>query len=141
MIYSKVGLALTESFESCRLVAYQDSGGRWTIGYGHTAGVKEGDTCTQEQAEQWLSEDIQWASSVVNKNVTVTLTQQEFDALVDFVYNLGSGNFENSTLLELLNSGDYAGAAEQFERWNKVHGTIIAGLVRRRLTEESEFKS
>ena len=91
------GQALTESFEGCRLVAYQDQNGVWTIGYGHTQGVAAGMTCTQEQAQAWLLEDIQWAVSVVNSQVTVSLTQNEFNALVDFVYNVGSGNFTSST--------------------------------------------
>jgi lysozyme len=84
MEYSLDGLHLTESFEGCRLEAYLDSVGVPTIGYGHTHGVTLGMTCTQEQAEQWLQQDIQVAAQAVSRMVTVTLTQPEFDALVDF---------------------------------------------------------
>jgi lysozyme len=139
VVYSKAGLALTESFEGVRLVAYQDQVGRWTIGYGHAEGVHEGDTCTQEQAEQWLEQDVQWAESVVNNHVTIPLTQTQFDALVDFVFNVGSGNFEHSSLLELVNTGDFEQAAQQFEKWSHAGGVVVAGLLRRRIAEEQEF--
>lgn len=139
MQYSLDGLHLTERFEGCRLEAYRDSVGVLTIGYGHTAGVKEGDTCTQEQAERWLQEDIQAAANAVNKYVNVSLTQGEFDALVDFTFNLGSGSLQHSTLLRLLNSGDPEDAAKEFERWDKAGGKVVAGLLRRRQAEESEF--
>ena len=140
MDYSRNGLALTEQFESCRLSAYPDSKGVPTIGYGHTAGVQLGDTCTQAQAETWLLEDVAWAASVVNSQVTVPLTQNEFDSLVDFIYNVGSGNFEGSTMLKLLNEQNYAAAAEQFIRWDKAAGVEIAGLLRRRQSEEELFE-
>ena len=139
MIYSKNGLHLTEQFESCRLVAYQDSKGIWTIGWGHTFGVYEGLTCTRDQADAWLLEDIQSAAGTVNRMVTVSLTQDEFDALTDFVFNAGSGNFSGSTMLRLLNQGNYAGASEQFEKWDHSGGVEIAGLLRRRKAEEGEF--
>jgi lysozyme len=87
MEYSKTGLLLTVQFESCRLVAYQDSNGIWTCGWGHTFGVHAGTTCTQEQADAWLLEDVQSAVGSVNRLVTAPLTQNEFDAVVDFVFN------------------------------------------------------
>jgi len=139
MIYSKNGLHLTEQFESCRLVAYQDSKGIWTIGWGHTFGVHEGLTCTRDKADAWLLEDIQSAAGTVNRMLTVSLTQDEFDALTDFVFNAGSGNFSGSTMLRLLNQGNYAGASEQFEKWDHSGGVEIAGLLRRRKAEEGEF--
>lgn len=139
MTYSKDGLYLTEQFEGCRLKAYQDSGLVWTIGYGHTRGVVPGMTCTQEQAEQWLAEDIAWAVGRVNEDVHVPLTQGEFDALVDFVFNCGAGNFEHSTLLKLVNAGDMEHAALEFERWDRAGGTVVAGLLRRRQTETELF--
>lgn len=141
MTYSKDGLHLTEQFEGCRLVAYPDQGGVPTIGYGHTFNVSLGDTCTQEQAEAWLQEDIGAAVDVVNRFVKVPLTQGEFDALVDFEFNLGAKSLRDSTLLRLLNAGNYAGASEQFERWDKCNGQVVAGLLRRRLAEEAEFKA
>ncbi len=140
MNYSEAGLELTEQSEGCRLVAYRDSAGVLTIGYGHTRGVVEGMTCTQAQAEAWLREDIHAAIADVNRLVKVPLTQGEFDALVDFDFNLGGGALRGSTLLRLLNDGDHAGAAEQFERWSKAGGHVLAGLLRRRLAEEAEFK-
>ena len=139
MNYSKGGEQVTKQFEGCKLTAYQDQVGVWTIGYGHTRGVTSGMTCTQEQAESWLQEDIQWAVDAVNSNVVVALTQGEFDALVDFVFNLGVGNFKQSDLLRLLNMGDYTAAAAQFPRWDIAGGNAVAGLLRRRLAEKSEF--
>lgn len=139
MKYSKNGLQITEQFEGCRLVAYQDQVGVWTIGYGHTRGVHAGMTCTMAQAEAWLLEDVASAEADVNTHVAVPLTQGEFDALVDFTFNLGSGSFNGSTLLKLLNKGDYQDAAEQFARWDKAGGKEVAGLLRRRLAEKQEF--
>jgi lysozyme len=139
--YSKTGLQLTEQFEGLRLTAYQDQVGRWTIGYGHTAGVQAGDTCTQEQAEAWLQQDVSWAVQTVNMYVKIALTQGEFDALVDFVFNLGSGTFQHSGLLTLVNQRQFAPAAIEFEKWDHAGGQVVAGLLRRRLAEEAEFKS
>ena len=137
--YSATGLALTEGFESCRLSAYQDSNGIWTIGWGHTASVQPGDTCTQAQADAWLQQDIQWAASVVNNDVTVSLTQAEFDALTDFTYNVGSGHFASSTLLKDINSGNFASVVHDLELWDLAAGAVCAGLLRRRVAEANEF--
>lgn len=139
MKYSLFGLRLTESFEGDRLRAYQDSRGIWTIGYGHTAGVYPGMTCTQEQAESWLAQDIAWAETEVNRLVKVPLTQSEFDALVDFTFNCGAGSFEHSTLLVLLNHNDHAKAAQEFVKWDKAGGVELPGLLRRRRAEAEEF--
>lgn len=139
--YSKTGLALTEQFEGCKLLAYQDGGGVWTIGYGHTIGVKAGDTCTQEQAEAWLLQDVQNAASEVNTHVTTPINQEEFDALTDFVFNLGNGNFQNSSLLRDINSGNFANTAADFEKWNKVGSRFCVGIMRRRVAEAAEFNS
>jgi GH24 family phage-related lysozyme (muramidase) len=98
-----------------------------------------GMTCTQDQAEQWLQQDIQVAAQAVNRMVTVTLTQPEFDALVDFTFNLGTGSLQKSTLLRLLNAGDYKGAAAEFDKWDKAGGKVMAGLLRRRQSEEQMF--
>jgi lysozyme len=142
MQYSKEGLELTKSFESCRLTAYRDIKGVLTIGYGHTGDdVTEGLTWTQNQADMQLIEDLRRAENMVNSCVTVELTQGEFDSLVDLVFNIGSGNFKTSTMLKLLNDGDYSGAANQFELWDHASGQVIAGLLRRRLAEEKEFNS
>ena len=142
MQYSKKGLALTEGFESCRLTAYQDVKGVWTIGYGHTGPeVVAGLVWTQDQADTALVCDTQHAVNTVNRLVTAPMTQGVFDSLVDFVFNVGSGNFAGSTLLKLLNSGDTESAAQQFERWDYAGGVQIAGLLRRREAEANEFTS
>jgi lysozyme len=141
MTYSKDGLHLTEQFEGCRLHAYQDSGGVWTIGYGHTHDVNQWSTCDEARAQGWLLEDITSAAHEVNRLVRVPLTQLEYDALVDFQFNTGalSKGEKDCTLLRLLNAGDYHGAAAQFERWDKVKGVELAGLLKRRKAEEAEF--
>lgn len=141
MRYSKSGLQLTERFEGCRVAAYQDSRGIWTIGYGHTNGVHAGMTCTQAQAEAWLSRDVSWAESEVNRLVHVPLTQGEFDGLVDFTFNCGAGNFDHSTLLRLVNENDPARAAAEFEKWDRAGGVELPGLLRRRKAEAAEFQN
>jgi len=141
MTYSKSGLQLTEQFEGCRLTAYQDSVGVWTLGFGHTAHVVPGQTCTLEEAEAMLIADTAWAESIVNHVVTVQLTQGEFDALVDFTFNLGSGNFSHSTLLALVNKNDMTDAANEFQKWDRAGGQVVAGLLRRRMAEQATFNS
>ena len=141
MEYSPQGILLTKGFESCKLDAYLDSAGIATLGWGHTAGVQLGDTCTQEQADEWLQADVQSAVYAVNHYVAINLSQPEFDSLTDFVFNLGAGNFANSTLLRKLNCGDLIGASLEFERWDHAGGVELAGLLRRRKAEEAEFKS
>lgn len=138
--YGGKGLALTEQFEGCRLTAYQDQVGVWTIGYGHTGPeVCAGLTVTLEQASALLQKDVSNAAEFVNKAVMVALTQEEFDALVDFVFNLGAGAFAKSTLLRMLNAGDYAAAAAQFAAWDRAGGVVVAGLLRRRQAETALF--
>jgi lysozyme len=139
MKYSQSGLQLTERFEGCRLVAYQDQVGVWTIGFGHTRGVYAGMTCTQAQAEQWLQEDTAICEQNVNQHVRISITQSEFDALCDFSFNLGCAALDGSSLLRLLNTGNFAGAAKAFEQWDHAGGKVVAGLLRRRLAEEAEF--
>ncbi|KJJ61565.1 muraminidase [Pseudomonas sp. 10B238] len=138
---SQKGLDLIKSFEGLRLSAYKDVVGVVTIGYGTTSGVKMGDTITKERAEELLREDVKRFEEQVLRLVKMPLTQGQFDALTSFVYNLGAGSLSNSTLLRLLNAGDYAGAAAQFERWNKAGGKVLAGLVRRRAAERALFES
>jgi lysozyme len=141
MQYSKDGLALTEQFEGCRLDAYQDQGGVWTNGYGNTHGVVPGSTITQGQADSDLLANVQNSVNDINQLVTVRLTQGEFDALVDFDFNLGRGRLAGSSLLRLLNAGDVAGAAAQFEAWDLCDGKKVAGLLRRRFAEKDRFQS
>ena len=142
MIYSKQGLALTESFESCQLTAYADPvrNGIPTIGYGHTGpDVHLGMTCTLQQAQDWLEADIHWAANVVSNTVHVSLTQGEFDALVDLCFNIGAHAFATSTLVALLNASDFNGAALEIDKWDHANGKVIAGLLRRREAETAMF--
>ena len=139
MQYSKQGMALTEQFESCRLEAYQDSKGVWTIGWGHTLGVEQGMTCSQIQADQWLLDDVQLAANAVNQLVKGGMTQEEFDALTDFVFNVGIGNFQKSTLLADMNANNVQGAIDEFEKWDMSGGQHVAGLLRRRDAEKALF--
>lgn len=142
MQYSKTGLTLTEQFESCKLTSYPDVKGVPTIGWGHTGtDIHLGMSCTQEQADTWLLEDVQTAVGAVNRLVNVSLTQNEFDALVDFTFNCGVTAFAGSTMLKLLNIGNHAGAAHQFEQWDHASGKVVAGLLRRRIAEEQEFNT
>jgi lysozyme len=139
--YSEKGLALTQQFEGLRLTAYQDSVGVWTIGYGHTgADVHSGLTITQEQASAFLLQDVASAVATVNRLVTVALTQNQFDALVDFVFNAGSGSFAGSTLLRELNASKIEAAAAQFSRWVYAGGKELPGLVKRRNAEADLFR-
>ena len=142
MIYSKSGVQLTQQFESCRLIAYQDVKGILTVGWGHTGPeVVEGYTVTQVQADMQLVVDMHNAMSAVNRLVTVMLTQGEFDALVDFAFNCGCSAFAGSTMLKLLNAGSMQAAALEFAKWDHASGVVVAGLLRRRLAEVQEFNS
>lgn len=143
MIPSQHCYDLIKKFEGCELVSYPDpaTGDKpWTIGYGHTKDVVSGMTISQEQADEFLKEDVIHSVETVNRLVTTDLKQCEFDALVDFVYNCGQGNFAGSTLLKKINANDMEGAALEFQKWNKANGTILAGLIRRRLAEKELFK-
>lgn len=131
---------LERNFEGCELRAYQDSGGVWTIGYGHTNGVHEGMQCTLAQAENWLKNDLKIAETAVANMVHVPLSQGEFDALVDFAFNLGIQRLRSSTLLFLLNLGEYQKAAAEFDKWDRCGGKIMAGLLRRREAETKVFE-
>lgn len=139
MQYSDDALDLTVQSEGCMLNAYQDSVGVWTIGYGHTNGVCPGDSITPAQAVAYLREDLDIASAAVSRLVLVELSQGQFDALTDFVFNLGAGALEHSTLLALLNQGDYEGADQEFAKWVHAGGKVISGLVTRRRKEAALF--
>ncbi|MFJ2455290.1 lysozyme [Pseudomonas protegens] len=139
MRISQRGVALIKSFEGLRLSSYQDSVGVWTIGYGTTRGVTAGMRITADQAERMLQNDISRFEPDLDRLVKVPLSQNQWDALMSFTYNLGATNLASSTLLKLLNGGDYAGAADQFPRWNKAGGQVLAGLTRRRAAERAMF--
>jgi len=140
--YSAKGLALTRSFEGLRLNAYQDSGGIWTIGFGHTGPeVHAGMSLTEPEAESLLRADLAESVACINRAVTRDLTQNQFDALVDFCFNAGRGSFERSTLLRKVNAGDFTGAAEQFALWVHAGGKAVDGLIRRRAAEAAMFRA
>lgn len=143
---SEKGVALIKSFEGLNLTAYKDSVGVWTIGYGWTQPVDSkpisaGMTIKQDTAERLLKTGLVSYESDVSKLVKVKLNQGQFDALVSFAYNLGSRSLSTSTLLRKLNAGDYAGAADEFPRWNEAGGQVLAGLTRRREAERALFLS
>ena len=141
MQYSQPGLMVTERGEGCVLKPYQDQGGVWTDGYGNTHGVvPNGPPITPEQAAADLMRNVQSAVNTVNSLVTVPVSQNQFDALVDFTFNVGATAFANSTLLRLLNSGDYGGADAEFAKWDLIRGKKSAGLDNRRAAEAGEFE-
>ena len=141
--YMKVhNIDIIKKHEGLRLEAYLPTpNDGWTIGYGHTHTTKQGMKITAGQAESLLRKDIIWVEKAVNTLVVVPLTQNQFDALASFVFNVGEGAFSTSTLLRLLNSGDYEGAANQFLRWNKQKGRVLNGLTKRREEERKLFLS
>ncbi len=139
--YSDAGLALTKEFEGLRLEAYRDSGGIWTIGYGHTGrDVCPGRRVSEFEAEVLLRADLRDAIACVNREVDVQIEQHQFDALVDFCYNVGRGNFEHSSLLGKVNLEDFAGATVHFGLWVNVDMKPVPGLVRRRAAEAAMFQ-
>jgi lysozyme len=147
MYISKQGLDLIKKFEGLRLKAYLCPAGVWTIGYGHTKGVYPGMVITEELADKFLIDDVWQFEREVESLVHVPITQGMFDALVSFAFNVGSDIDEDniaeglgdSTLLRKLNSGDYAGAADEFPKWNKSRGRVVRGLTVRRSAERALF--
>ena len=142
---STSGMALICSFEGLKLKAYDDGVGVWTIGFGTTIypngiKVKKGDTCTEAQAKAYMAHDLKKFESAVNSAVTVSINQNQFDALVSLAYNIGTSGFKNSTLVKKLNAGDIRGAAAQFDVWNKGGGKVMQGLVNRRAVERKLFE-
>lgn len=133
---SNNGLALIKKFEGCRLTAYQDSVGVWTIGYGHTSGVRKGQTITQIQADSFLKSDCANAEKSVNSYSKYNWNQNQFDALVSFTFNCGSGNLKT-----LLNNGQrtIAEISEKITAYNKAGGKVLQGLVNRRAAEKELF--
>ena len=138
---SQEGLALIKKFEGCRLESYRCSANVLTIGYGHTENVNEGDTITQEKADKLLKSDIESFEVYVNYSVMVELDQGQFDALVAWTFNLGTGNLRESTMLKKLNEADYTSVPNEMKRWNKAGGKTLDGLIRRRNAEALLFQS
>lgn len=134
MKMSENGLHLLEMREGSRTLAYKDTKGIWTIGVGHTGPeVKEGLRWTPAQIDEAFRKDVEWAEDAVNK-VKVPLTQYQFDALVSFVFNVGAGAFERSTMLKCLNKGDFHQACLEFDKWVKP-----PEIKSRRMSEKNQF--
>ena len=137
MKISDTGLTLIKKFEGCHLTAYKCPAGIWTIGFGHTAGVRQGDKITQEQADKFLIKDVEKAEKAVNAyENTYHYTQNEYDSLVSFTYNCGAGNFRN---LIKLGSRSKKIIAEKMLLYNKAGGVVLRGLTRRRQDEHALF--
>ncbi|MEJ5352453.1 MAG: lysozyme [Melioribacteraceae bacterium] len=140
---SENGIAIIKKYEGLRLQAYRCPAGLLTIGYGHTKTTKPGMVINKEMAELLLKQDLIEYEKAVNELVKVPLTQNQFDALISFIFNVGIGNFKKSTLLKKLNEWDYNGAAEEFMKWTKakVEGGYkeLPGLVKRRNEEKQLF--
>ncbi|WP_174888430.1 lysozyme [Candidatus Hamiltonella defensa] len=145
MDISPEGIARIQAFEGLKLTAYQCSADKWTIGYGHTAGVKAGDTMPPGQAEAFLREDITLICLQLDILLKVTVRQNQFDALGSLLFNIGVKAFAHSTLLGKLNAGDEAGAAAEFPKW--CYGTVkgkkvaLRGLMARRQQEKARFEA
>ena len=140
MNVSENGIRLVKHFEGCELKAYKCPAGILTIGYGHTgAGVSPGLVIDQARADMLLQSDLAEFAEGVSKLVRVNITQGQFDALISFSYNCGLNNLRTSTLLRKLNAGDYAGAADEFLRWNRAGKQVLGGLTRRRKAERELF--
>jgi lysozyme len=137
---------LVTEFEGFSACPYQDPAGVWTIGYGSTRDANGNPVCsttpsiTVTAARSLVDRDLRAAFAEVAADVKVALTPFQEGALADFVYNLGATNFRSSTLLRLLNAGDYAGAAAQFDRWDMAGGKVLAGLLRRRQAEDALYQ-
>ena len=136
---SDKGIYAIKKFEGCELIAYQDAVGVWTIGYGHTKGVSEGDIISSAQAEALLLKELKEYENYVHELVEVPLHQYQLDALVSWTYNLGPTNLKSSTMLKVLNEGKYNEVPDQMRRWNRAGGKVLEGLVKRRDYEARLF--
>lgn len=139
MTISDEGIELIKAFEGCKLFAYRDSVGVATIGYGHIKGVKMGQAITQQQAEQYLREDLQPCEKILNA-CGVNFRQEQFDALCSWVFNLGVTNFRNSTMLKYIMAGKPdIDITDQLVKWHNAGGKPLKGLKRRRIAEANLF--
>jgi lysozyme len=140
---SAAALDLIKRFEDLRLEAYLCPAGVWTIGWGHTAGVRQGDSITQQRAEELLDGDVTAVEDNLHKVIHVQLTEGQWDALVSLCFNLRGGAAALPRLAPRLvakvNSGDLAGAAEEFLDIDRANGQVLAGLARRREAERELF--
>ena len=130
---------MIKHFERCKLTAYQDQNSIQTIGWRHTAGVKKGDKWTQDKVDNTLLNDIDEFKGYVNHYVNVPLTQNQFDSLISWTYNIGTRGLKKSVMLTKLNEKKYDEVPSQMKRWNKAGGKVSRGLVRRRNAEAAMF--
>jgi len=141
------GIALIKSFEGCKLRAYQDSVGIWTVGYGATfyqdgSKIKSGDTLTQQQADELLSYHVDLFAEKVKPLIKGELSDNQFSALVSFAFNLGAGALAKSTLLKKVNANpEDASISSEFAKWDKAGGKQLRGLTRRRKAEADLYFS
>ena len=140
MRISEEGVALIKKFEGCELESYKCPAGVWTIGYGHTKGVKEGDSISMNEADEMLEKELIEYENYVDTLVTVPLTDYQRDALISWTYNLGPTNLKSSTLLRKLNEGDYDAVPHEMMRWTRAGGKELEGLVKRRTVEANMFQ-
>ena len=138
------GLALIRQFEGCRLAAYQDERGVWSIGYGHTRGVSHGQQITQEQAEQLFAQDVEMKSAAVDTaTFDVPTTDNQYAALCSLAFNIGTGNFAQSTTLRLHRAGNYQDAGDALLMWDEITIDGVrqkdAGLLQRRQAERALY--
>ena len=140
MKISQEGISLIKKFEGCELEAYKCAAGVWTIGYGHTEGVKPNDEMDKESAEELLALDLVVYEKSVSWIITTPMNQHQFDALVSFTFNLGETNLCSSTLRKVLNQEQYNEVPNQIRRWNKANGKVNDGLIRRREAEALLFE-
>ena len=134
------GVNFIKRLEGCKLTAYQDIGGTWTIGYGHTRGVKEGDEISPHIANSMLETDLIMFEIELNRLVRVDLEPNQYDALLSFIYNLGATNLKDSTLLQYVNERKFDLVPDEIRKWNKVDGEVSLGLTRRRQLEALKFE-
>ena len=136
---SQKGIDLIKSFEGCKLQSYKCPAGIWTIGYGTTLGIRPAMRITLQEAEDYLKRDLKQFEDCVNMLVKVVLTQNEFDALVSWTYNLGCGSLRKSTMLKYLNEGKKQFVTSEMVKWNKANGRVLKGLILRREAEAVLF--
>ena len=144
MKLSQNGVNFIKSHEALRLKAYQDSKGVWTIGWGHTKGVKPGDVITRAQAEQFIRDDFAWVGRTLNADLVTgrdkpLVTQNEFDALCSLVFNIGSDAYLDSTVRRKIKQGDKMAAARAFKMWVYSNHKFVQGLANRRADEVRLF--
>lgn len=136
---NQAGLNIVKHYEGCELEAYLCPARVWTIGYGHTEGVRKGMVWTQTKADRQLEEDLRQFEEGIEEMVKVPISLNAFSSLVSLGFNIGLEALRGSTLMRKLNKGELGPASEEFARWNKSGAKILPGLTRRRLAERDLF--